>query len=52
MSLNHFERHVQPELKVVLCGQLVLVPVTELERRIHRHAHYLVEAPVWPLRIS
>jgi hypothetical protein len=45
MSLNHFERHVQLELKVVLCGQLVLIPVAELERWIHRHAHHLVEVP-------
>ena len=27
ISLNHFERRVQPELKVVLSGQLVLIPV-------------------------
>ena len=26
ISLNHFERKVQPELKVVLSGQLVLIP--------------------------
>ena len=52
MSLNHFERHVQPELKIVLCGQLVLVPVAELERWVHRRAHYLVETPVRPLRAS
>jgi hypothetical protein len=32
MSINHFERRVQPDLKVVLCGQLVLIPLTELER--------------------
>ena len=51
MSLNHFERHVQPELKVVLCGQLVLIPLAELERWIHRHAHHLVEAPT-PVRAS
>ena len=34
MSLNHFERKVQPDLKLVLCGQLVLIPVAELERWI------------------
>jgi hypothetical protein len=32
ISLNHFERKVQPELKVVISGQLVLIPVAELER--------------------
>ena len=45
MSLNHFARHVQPELKVVLSGQLVLIPVRELERWVQRHARMLVELP-------
>ena len=31
-SINHFERRVQPELNVVLSGQLVLIPITEVER--------------------
>ena len=31
VSINHFERRVQPELKVVLSGQLILIPVAELE---------------------
>jgi hypothetical protein len=50
MSLNHFERRVQPELKVVLSGQLVLIPVSELERWEQRHARLLVDAPVRKLR--
>jgi excisionase family DNA binding protein len=50
ISLNHFERRVQPELKVVLSGQLVLIPVSELERWVQRHARLLVDAPVRPLR--
>ena len=45
MSLNHFERRVQPELKVVLCGQLVLVPAAELERWVQRHARRVVDVP-------
>ena len=45
MSLNHFERHVQPELKVALSGQLVLIPVAELERWVQRHARQHVELP-------
>lgn len=49
MSLNHFERHVQPELKVALSGQLVLIPVSELERWVQRHARLLVEVP--PVRL-
>jgi excisionase family DNA binding protein len=50
ISLNHFERRVQPELKVVLSGQLVLIPVTELERWVQRHARMLVEQPVRVVR--
>ena len=46
ISLNHFERRVQPELKVVASGQLILIPVSELERWVQRHARYMVEAPV------
>ncbi|GEM_PF-6546164 len=49
MSLNHFERRVQPELKVVLSGQLVLIPISELERWVQRHARLLVDAP--PVRL-
>ena len=43
VSINHFERKVQPELKVVLSGQLILIPVAELERWVQSHAHHLVE---------
>ncbi len=32
MSLDSFERHVQPELRLVRRGSIVLVPVGELER--------------------
>jgi hypothetical protein len=42
MSINHFERKVQPDLKVILSGQLVLIPVTELERWVQRNARQLV----------
>lgn len=45
VSLNHFERKVQPELKVVISGQLILIPVNELERWVQRHAHQLIEVP-------
>ena len=43
VSINHFERKVQPELKVVLSGQLILIPVAEMERWVQRHAHQLTE---------
>jgi hypothetical protein len=52
MSLNHFERHVQPELKVVPSGQLILIPISELERWVHRHARFLIESPVLSLEAS
>lgn len=32
MSLSHFERHVQPDLRLIYSGRLRLVPVYELER--------------------
>jgi hypothetical protein len=32
MSLRHFQRHVQPHVRCVYCGQLRLFPVAELER--------------------
>ena len=32
MSLDSFERHVQPELRLIRRGKLRLVPVAELER--------------------
>ena len=32
MSLDSFERHVQPELKLIRRGKLRLVPMVELER--------------------
>jgi hypothetical protein len=45
VSLNHFGRRIQPELKVVVCGQLVLVPVTEVERWVQRRARRLAALP-------
>lgn len=32
IGLDSFERHVQPELRLIRRGRLVLVPVTELAR--------------------
>jgi hypothetical protein len=45
ISLNHFERRVQPELKIVISGQLILIPMTELERWVQRNARRVVEIP-------
>ncbi len=41
VSVDTFERRVQPVIKLVPCGQLLLVPVKELERWCEEHAHYM-----------
>jgi hypothetical protein len=38
MSLRHFQRHVQPQLRCVYSGQLRLYPVTELQRWLAENA--------------
>jgi hypothetical protein len=38
MSLDSFERHVQPELRLIRRGKLRLVPVAELERWANQNA--------------
>lgn len=43
MSLDSFERHVQPELRLVRRGKLQLVPITELQRWLDCHAERLLE---------
>lgn len=42
ISINHFERRVQPDLRVISSGQLVLIPLAELERWVQRNARQLV----------
>jgi hypothetical protein len=37
-SLDSFERHIQPDLKLVRKGKLRLVPVSELERWVSENA--------------
>ena len=41
MSVDTFERRVQPFIRVVLCGQLILVPPAELERWVKDNARFL-----------
>jgi hypothetical protein len=41
MSLDSFERHVQPELRLIRRGKLRLVPVVELERWANENAESL-----------
>lgn len=43
MSVDTFERRVQPFVKVVPCGQLVLVSPVEIERWVRENARFLVE---------
>lgn len=38
MSVDSFERHVQPEVKLVRRGKLRLVPVTEIARWCEENA--------------
>jgi len=38
MSVDSFERHVQPDLRLVRRGKLRLVPVTELQRWLEENA--------------
>jgi hypothetical protein len=38
MSLNSFERHVQPTIRLVRLGRMRLVPVGELERWLAENA--------------
>jgi hypothetical protein len=42
MSVDSFERHVQPEIRLVRRGKLRLIPVAELNRWVHENmAHAL-----------
>lgn len=43
ISINSFERHVQPELRVVRRGKLRLFPVAELERWLRENAQLTLE---------
>jgi hypothetical protein len=38
VSVDYFEEHVQPELRVIRKGKIVLVSVKELERWVARNA--------------
>jgi hypothetical protein len=41
MSVDSFERYVQPHLRLVRCGRLRLIPVTELERWVAENAEHV-----------
>ena len=42
MSLNSFERHVQPDLRLVRRGKLRVVPVAELVRWLDANAEHVL----------
>jgi hypothetical protein len=43
MSLDSFERHVQPHVRLVRRGKLRLVPVTELQRWLDESATHALD---------
>jgi excisionase family DNA binding protein len=43
VSVDSFERYIQPEIRVVRRGRLRLVPVRELERWLERSAARVFE---------
>lgn len=43
ISLDSFERYVQPDLRVIRRGQLVLIPIRELERWVESNACHVLE---------
>ena len=40
MSLDSFERHVQPHIRLLRLGRMRLVPLRELERFCDTHAEH------------
>ena len=44
MSLDSFERHVQPTLRLVRLGRMRLVPIRELERWLAENAEHVLDA--------
>ena len=43
MSLDSFERHVQPHVRLVRHGKLRLVPVSELQRWLDENATLVLD---------
>jgi hypothetical protein len=46
ISVDSFERHVQPELRLIRRGRMRLVPVRELERWVARNASLTLDSTV------
>ena len=45
MSLDSFERYVQPELRLIRKGRLRLVPRVEIEKWAERNAEHVLGEP-------
>jgi hypothetical protein len=45
VSINSFERHVQPALRIVRRGKLRLIPVREIERWLEENAEWTLGTP-------
>ena len=43
MSLDSFERHVQPTLRMCRLGRMRLVPIRELERWLEHNAQHTLK---------
>jgi hypothetical protein len=43
ISVDSFERYVQPELRLVRAGRLRLVPIAELEKWLDSNAAHVFE---------
>ena len=43
MSLDSFERHVQPSIRMCRFGRMRLVPITELQRWLEHNAQHTIE---------
>jgi hypothetical protein len=43
MSLDSFERHVQPTMRLVRLGRMRLVPVSEVERWLTENARPVID---------
>lgn len=43
VSIDSFERHVQPYIRIVRLGSLRLVPITDLERWVEENAHRVLD---------
>jgi hypothetical protein len=41
VSVDFFDEHIRPELKVVYLGRRVLIPVREIEKWIDRNAEHV-----------